>query len=470
MRDLLTSFATWARREPDRIALRDGSVTTSYGSLLDSVQRVTGWATNLPQRVGMVAAKHREAVVWQLALAWAGRTVVPLPDFFSPTQLSHLVDDAGLEAVVAAPEDADRLQPLGVPCLLPVMRSETKTTPLAEPAGGAGWIIYTSGTTGKPKGVILGESQVGASVRALAAAVAAHPDDRMLSVLPYALLLEQVAGLALPLSVGASIILCPDIGALAKLAEVASATATILVPELLAAWVAELEQAGRRAPDSLRFVAVGGAPVPPRLAQRAWALGLPVHEGYGLTECCSVVAVNRPGRRRSGTVGKPLPGVAVSIDNGEIVVGGPTVMHGYLGGSKSDGVYRTGDAGHFDAEGRLVVEGRIDDIIVTSTGRNIHPGWIESMISADPRVARCAVVSGGVHPRAVLVPADPRLADLTSAEIDALVARLTADAPDYARPRANRLMTDAALAAHGLITANGRLRRRAIATHLETLS
>jgi long-subunit acyl-CoA synthetase (AMP-forming) len=470
MRDVLTSFANWARREPDRIALLDGSATVSYGHLLDSVCRLAGWAANLPQRVGMVAAKHRDAVVWQLALAWAGRTVVPLPDFFSPTQLSHLVGDAGLEAIIAAPDDAERLQHLGAPLLFPVTLSETTKEPLAEPIGGAGWIIYTSGTTGKPKGVMLGEGQVGTSVRALAEAVAAHPDDRMLSVLPYALLLEQVAGLALPLSVGASIVLCPDMGALARLAEATSATATILVPELLAVWVAGLEETGRRAPDSLRFVAVGGAAVPPRLAERAWAVGLPVHEGYGLTECCSVVAVNRPGQRRPGTVGKPLSGVAVSIDNGEIVVGGPTVMHGYLGGSNPDGVYRTGDAGHFDAEGRLVVEGRIDDIIVTTGGRNIHPGWIESMISADPRVARCAVVSGGLHPRAVLVPADPRLADLTPAEIEALVARLTADAPDYARPRANCLMADAALAAHGLLTANGRLRRRAIATHLEKLS
>src|SRR5471032_2120924 len=112
--------------------------------------------------------------------------------------------------------------------------------------------------------------------------VDATAEDRMLSVLPYALLLEQVAGIAVPLSVGASIALCPDPQSLPVAAESFSPTATVLVPEMLAGWVKWLERSGRRSPASLRFVAIGGAPVPPRLAERAWALGLPVHEGYGL--------------------------------------------------------------------------------------------------------------------------------------------------------------------------------------------
>ena len=73
----------------------------------------------------------------------------------------------------------------------------------------------------------------------------------------------------------------------------------MLVPQLLSVWIAELEASNKRAPDSLRFVAVGGARVAETLTERAWELGIPVHEGYGLTECCSVVTVNRPGRRKS---------------------------------------------------------------------------------------------------------------------------------------------------------------------------
>lgn len=334
------------------------------------------------------------------------------------------------------------------------------------PSGAARWIVYTSGTTGRPKGVMLGARQMEASIVGLAEAVAANPADRMLSVLPFALLLEQIAGLLLPLRTGASIGLCRSPADLPAAAEAFAPTVTVLVPELLAGWVGWLEAAGRRAPASLRFVAVGGAPVPPALADRAWAAGLPVHEGYGLSECCSVVAVNRPGERRSGTVGRPLSGLSVHIEAGEIVVEGATVMDGYLGRPGVEGCWQTGDAGHFDEAGCLVIDGRLDDVIVTTTGRNIHPAWIEAMILADPRVARCAVVDGGPFPRALLVPRHgPSLG--TDCQPDDLVAALCSRAPDYARPRKSVVISEDGLRQRYLITANGRLRRAAIATFLK---
>ena len=179
-----------------------------------------------------------------------------------------------------------------------------------------------------------------------------------------------------------------------------------------------------------------------------------------------MVAVNRPGEREAGTVGRPLPGLTVSIDNGEIVVAGPTVMDGYLGGEVAGGIRRTGDAGHFDAEGRLIIEGRLDDVIVTSTGRNIHPDWIESMLLADRRIGRCAVVDGGSHPRAVVVPAHgaPWIDN-----VNEVVVQLCAEAPDYARPRRSMVISEADLAYHGLITSSGRLRRSAIRAYLREM-
>ncbi len=465
MREVLGALAAHADRRPERPAVLDGSGCLSYGELARAVRSTAAWAAiALPAgAVGLLAPKDRRAVIWHLALAWAGRTIVPLPEFFSSAQLAHLIADAGIKAVVAVPEMAEIARSICPAVLTPDLAPH----PSAEPAGDARCIIYTSGTTGRPKGVVLGASQLGASVRALVETVGATADDRMLSVLPFALLLEQVAGMLVPLSVGASIALCPSPQALPIAAETHAPTATILVPEMLAGWVGWLEQQGKHAPATLRFVAAGGAPVPPRLAERAWAVGLPVHEGYGLSECCSVVAVNRPGERVAGTVGRPLPGVSVAIDDGEIVVGGPTVMEGYLGGKPTGGVWRTGDAGRFDAEGRLIIEGRIDDLIVTTTGRNIHPEWIESMILEDRRVGLCAVIGGGSHPRAVLVPARGQLGDAGPAEIDALVARLCAEAPDYARPRASLMLSEAVLHQQELITANGRLRRPAIAAYLK---
>jgi long-subunit acyl-CoA synthetase (AMP-forming) len=463
MREILMAFADHARNDPHRLAIIDGFGQMTYADLFEAVRRTAAWAGALPERVGLLAPKDRRAIVWHLALAWAGRTIVPLPAFFSPLQLAHLVQDAGLGTIVSAPEMVEMAQTI---CPL-VVTPTFDANPSAEPAGDSGCIIYTSGTSGHPKGVVLGERQLNASVRALVEAVGATSQDRMLSVLPFALLLEQLVGILVPLSTGASIALCPTPQDLPAAAENFAPTATVLVPEMLAEWVTWLERYGTRAPASLRFVAVGGAPVPPLLAERAWNVGLPVHEGYGLSECCSVVAVNRPGDRVAGTVGRPLPGVTVTIDNGEIVVGGPSVMVGYLGGSPAEDVYRTGDAGRFDAEGRLIVEGRIDDVIVTTTGRNIHPEWIESMILGDRRVGRCAVIDGGRHPRAILVPVKDALLDADPAEIDVLVARLCANAPDYARPRANLTMSETLLRQQGLITANGRLRRPAITAYLK---
>jgi len=135
--------------------------------------------------------------------------------------------------------------------------------------------------------------------------------------------------------------------------------------------------------------------VPLQVAEMAWQLGIPVHEGYGLSECCSVVAVNRPGERCSGTVGRPLNGLDVSIVSGEIVVDGPSITDGYLGQDPAQRPWRTGDLGAIDQDGFLTIHGRKDNLIVTSFGRNISPEWIETMLLGDLRIAFCAVVGHG---------------------------------------------------------------------------
>jgi long-subunit acyl-CoA synthetase (AMP-forming) len=169
-------------------------------------------------------------------------------------------------------------------------------------------------------------------------------------------------------------------------------------------------------------------------------LGIPVHEGYGLSECCSVVAVNRPRERRPGTVGQPLSGLSVFIDDGEIVVDGPSITDGYLGQEPAHGAWRTGDLGEIDRDGFVTIHGRKDSLLVTSFGRNVSPEWIETMLLADPRIAFCAVAGHGEpHLTAVLIPSPQGaawFARATNTDILDLLSDHCSDAPEYAVPRA----------------------------------
>lgn len=468
MSGALAALARHAERRGDAAALDDGAQTLSYGRLVRRVGAVAAAARDLPPVVGLLAPHGIDWAAGELGLEAAGRMLVPLPDFFSDAQLRHVLADAGVSTALVAPGAEPRAASLGL-SLIPIPQGEGRfETPLSADAAR---IVYTSGSTGRPRGVRLGRSQLDRQCAALAAVVAAGPGDLHLSALPYALLLESLCGLNAPLLAGAGVRIVPGLaaarpaavpGLLAGAAAACCPTTTVLTPQLLAAWVAALDDARVAAPATLRFVAVGGAPTPVPLLVRARALGLPAFQGYGLTECSSVVAVNRPGSDRMGTCGRPLPGAAVEIaEDGEIVVRGATVMDGYLGGASAQGVWRTGDLGVLDADGYLVVRGRKDSLIVRPSGRNVSPEWIETMLSADPRIARCAlaqVADGSLV--AAIEPAAPGVG--SALDLDALLA----EAPDYARPDRVLWLEPGGFAARGLLTPNGRPRRKALADGL----
>jgi long-subunit acyl-CoA synthetase (AMP-forming) len=467
MREFFKSLAIRAAADGDALALASPGSTLTYAALFERISREAHWASRLPDKVGCLFGKGADGIVADLALTFAGKLLVPLPDFFSDTQLQYIAHTTQLTDVVTEPAWVDRVRRLGFSAHVPV----TDHTSALEPAAEASRLIFTSGTSGQPKGVQLATRQLNASVAALAEVSQAKSSDRYLSLLPYALLLEQIAGIYLPLTVGASIHiysqpLATTLGEhIAIAAERSQATSTVLVPELLGAWLMELQARNRRAPDALRFIAVGGAPVSTSLASAAWQRGLPVFEGYGLSECCSVVTANSPQLRRAGTVGKPLPGIRVEIDQGEIVVSGPTVMNGYLGGPRLADQWRTGDLGHFDNDGFLVVTGRKDNVVVTAAGRNVSPEWIEQAIIVDPRIGRCVVVEHDGNLVALLVPRDAALCQDIAA-LGELVTQAVSALPDYARPKRQLAVSEQDLKRLELLTANARPRRREIAQYV----
>lgn len=433
MQQVFEALAGHARRHPHETAFEDDTRAVSWSGLAG---RVAGLATRLQATSGPVAialAGGVDYVVADLAVTLCGRRQVPLPFFFSREQNAHILLDAEVATVITTTPEL--FTP--VPYLEVVDPAPCARTPSALPPypGGAERVIYTSGSSGRPKGVVIGDSQLAASLSALGAVVGAGARDVHLSVLPLAQLLEQICGIFLPILAGARTVfrfeatkalLGGPIEPLAQAFDTVRPTTSVLAPALLARWTALLEGAGRAAPDSLRFVAVGGASSPPALIRAAERAGIPAHEGYGLSECCAVVAMNRPGDNRPGTVGQVLKGLEVRIEAGEIVVSGPTVMRGYLNSDPAPRIWHTGDLGHFEGD-RLVVDGRKDALLVTGAGRNISPEWVEQRVNADPRVVGSALGLRGGHTLVLVVAA---AAPVTAEEI----ASMLDDLPDYARP------------------------------------
>lgn len=444
MRSVFAALAAHAAARPQAPAFREGAVTLGWGELAWRIAALAAALEGSPQVVGVAVAAGIDHVVADLAVTLSGRRLVPLPPFFSPQQKAHVLADAKVGLLIA-----DRgAEAFGLPVLSALQPAGAT---LASYGGGATRVIYTSGSSGRPKGVVIGDRQLSASLAGLAAAVNPVETDRHLSVLPLAQLLEQICGVLLPILSGAEVVFCPEArialvgGPIDPLAEAMvreRPSTSLLVPALLAQWVAWLEAHEARAPDSLRFVAVGGAATAPALIAAAEARGLPVFEGYGLSECCSVVAMNRPGNAVHGTVGRVLDGLTVTIEDGEIVVEGPTVMEAYLNGPPAPARWRTGDRGWFQ-DGQLCVGGRCDAMLVLPTGRNVSPEWVEARLDVDPRVIASVLCLGADDRLLLLVAAR---APIAPAEI----ARLCANLPAYARPAAVALVD-----ARGLLFPSG---------------
>jgi len=427
-----------------------------------------------------------------LAALDAGLTCIPLPYFFSTAQMAHAIEDAGITLIISdQPIMMDQLlqahgrQVVAKTSLQLAGKLVTQFTLAAQkgrlpdntlPANTVK-VTYTSGTTGNPKGVCLGANAMMQVAASLQQATRASASDRHLSVLPLSTLLENIAGLYVPLLAGATAILLSAsevglVGAsglnIAKLMTALNkthATTTVLTPELLRALISALE-AGFAAPESLRFVAVGGASVSPRLLQRAAALGLPVYEGYGLSECASVVALNTLDHHSAGSVGKPLPHVRLQFaEDNEILVAGACLL-AYSGAElrQSQKYFPTGDIGYLDEGGYLHITGRKKNMFITSYGRNVAPEWVERELNLSSSIAQAAVF-GEARPWNVAVIVATRNAQgeaATEAQINTIIEDVNATLPDYARI-ANWIFAEAAFTPqNGQLTANGRLKREAI--------
>ncbi len=424
--------------------------------------------------IGLLADNGPAWVTADLAALQSGVVCLPLPGFFSDSQLHHALTSTAADLLLT--DQAARVLglDLGFRAIgqwdgLVLLRRDV--VPAALPAGTAK-ISFTSGSTGQPKGVCLTAAGLLDTAVAVSAALADLPIERHLAVLPLALLLENVAGIYAPLLRGAEIVLpkLADLGwrgmgnfdplQLAKQVEATQPASLILVPELLKAWTLALHASNRRAPASLQFVAVGGARCDSALIEAARSVGLPAYEGYGMTECGSVVSLNRPGAEQPGSVGQPLQHVRIRVDAAREIRIESRAFLGYLDAETDThaGEFATGDLGHLDAAGFLQLSGRRKNLIITAYGRNVAPEWVEAALLAQPEIAQ-AVVVGEARPwlAALLVPAH----GVATPKLAAVIARANATLPDYAWI-GGWLACAPFSVANGMATGNGRPVRAAI--------
>lgn len=432
-------------------------------------------------RVVAVLADNGPAwAIADLATLAAGRVHLPLPGFFSPDQLRHALEQSGADSVLT--DQPERIGQLDLGFAITghwqgLTWLRRLVAPAALPAGTAK-ISFTSGSTGAPKGVCLSADGLADTAQAVTRRLFDLPLQRHLAVLPLGLLLENVAGLHAPLLREMPVQLPPlaslgwqgmagfDPAALHAAVEAAQPGSLILVPELLKAWTLYLLASGRRPAPSLRFVAVGGARVARELLDQARQAGIPAYQGYGLTECGSVVAINRPGDD-GDDVGRPLEHAEIRIDDGEVKIRARAFL-GYAGSSaKPDGdEFATGDLGDFTRNGHLRLAGRRKNLLITSFGRNISPEWVESVLLAQPPILQAVVIGEAeASLSAVLVPR-PGVSDEA---VDEAVVAANNRLPDYAR-LGRWLRSPPFSPANGLATGNGRPLRGAIADRFAAAS
>lgn len=405
-------------------------------------------------------------------------------------------------------------------------------------------IIYTSGTTGRPKGVMLSHNNILSNAYSSAQVVTVRPDDVLLSFLPLSHTFERTAGYYVPMLCGATVayarsirqlqddllIIRPTIlisvpriyeriyaGIQAKLAEGPAISRLLfklavdigysrferqqkrvgwrvshllwpLLDKLVARKV--MEKLGGR----LWQVMSGGAALSPEISRVFIGLGLPILQGYGLTETSPVVCANRLDDNLPSSVGRPAPGVEVKLgEQNALLIRGPNVMLGYWNNPEAthailsaDGWLNSGDTASIDAQGRVTITGRLKDIIVTSTGEKIPPADMEAAILRDPIFEQIMIVGEGRSYLSALTVLSKRGWEVVATHCNAKndphalacdeyaeeiilekIARQISGFPGYAKVHRALLISDPWTVENEMLTPTLKLKRKKIYEHYQ---
>lgn len=406
-------------RQPSAPAVFDAMGTAlRYGCLSGASEAVAAQLATAGvapgDRVAILCENCVEAVVALFGASRAGAWAVPINARLTAPEVDRVLDHARPRAVLATSEGSPDAARHGARLAARPRGRMTLATPYPSDPEGDGEVavlLYTTGTTGRPKAVMLTHANLLFSGRGSARVRGMGPGDTVLGVLPMTHVFGLASMVVAGIVGGAALRLLPRFDpALALAALDEGDTIFPGVPQMHAALIRHAKAQGReRLEGRLRYVSAGGAPLDPAWKREAEAFyGLPLQNGYGLTESTSGTAATRNALGDPDTsVGPPLDGIEVRIDEavpgggagfGEILTRGPHVMRGYWRAPEEtaavlspDGWLRTGDLGRIDEAGRLHVVGRCKELIIRG-GFNVHPPEVEAALNDHPAVAQCAVV------------------------------------------------------------------------------
>jgi long-chain acyl-CoA synthetase len=413
--------------------------TTTYGALMALAARYRTWLARegvAPgDRVAILADNDAVWIAAYLGILELGAVAVPLDTAYKAPQVRAVLENSGARVVFTTPKyaGAARDAVVGMPGMVLALLGDVPSgAPSPQPRvpspaahdDDAAVILYTSGTTADPKGVVLTHANLEAERDAAFRIITVTETDAVLGVLPLFHALAQMANLLLPLSVGARVVFLETVSSTSLLEALTSRSITIFacVPQFFylihQRVTSEMARKGRvvrailrgiiganvwlrdhlkinigraifgrvhRAlGPAMRLLITGGSKFDAAIGRDLYGLGFTILNAYGLTETSGGATIQRPGDRFTTSVGPPFPGVDVRIGaDGEILIRGPIVMREYFRRPEAtaeairDGWLHTGDLGRLDDRGRVHITGRLKEIIVLSSGKNLYPEEIE---------------------------------------------------------------------------------------------
>ena len=450
--NLYSVLASSAYKKPEAPAIVTGGQTWSYHKLLMSVDRASDmlWqhGVRANDKVALALRNGVEVVITNFALYKIGAVGVPINFMISkPEEIKFILNDCKAKAVVtqaeflrhyanvkkdlpdlkyifSTDEISSSVKALGDPSIklfwpaIEESKFNPQTLSCKPAADDIAMLLYTSGTTGMPKGVMLTHNNILSDVHSLVISFKITDEDAMLCILPMFHTLAWTANIITPLSMGLKIVIMANITpASAWLHLMGKEKVTIMtaVPQLYSVLSKEAKGLKRLylqywAFRKVRFCISGAAPLSQETKDHfEKQLGLPILEGYGLTETSPVVSVNTEENRKAGSVGINLPYINVKIaddngrelgrnEEGEICIKGENVFKGYYNNPAatqeafdSEGWFKTGDIGVVDDEGFVFIRDRKKDMIIIK-GLKVFSAQVEHVINDYPGIEECAVI------------------------------------------------------------------------------